>query len=78
MKKNQHVIPYTKRGGEKAWAVKSTGSKKVSSIHEKQSDAEKIATVRAKSAKSEVFIHNSHGRIRERNSYGLDKYPSRG
>lgn len=78
MKKNQHVVPYTKNNGEKFWAVKSSGSQRVGSVHKTQSKAKQVAVLRAKSEKSEVLIHNSNGRIRERNSYGQDKFPPRG
>lgn len=78
MKKNQHVVPYVKSDGKKAWAVKSAGSSKVADVFDRQLDARKTALTRAKSSGSELFVHGRDGRIRERNTYGRDKFPPRG
>lgn len=69
-RKSQHVVP---RQGK--WAVRSTGSKRVASIHDTQQEAIAEARERAKDQKTELFIHGRDGQIRDRNSYGND--PSR-
>lgn len=73
MGKNQHVTP--KDG---MWQVKSAGNSHATSIHQTQQQAIKAAQSIAKNQKSELFIHNREGQIRERNSYGNDPYPPRG
>lgn len=72
--KNQHVIPHS----EKGWAVKKSGSDKVTKTFSTQQQAEKFAKEVAKRNKSELFIHSKTGKIRERNTYGKDKMPPRG
>ena len=72
-KKNQHVVPH---GNE--WAVKGAGNSKATHITETQSEAIELAKDIAQNQKSELFIHNRHGQIRERNTYGDDPYPPKG
>ncbi|WP_369916821.1 DUF2188 domain-containing protein [Lysinibacillus sp. 2017] len=71
--KNQHVTP--KDG---MWQVKGAGNSRATSIHQTQQQAIKAAQSIAKNQKSELFIHNREGQIRERNSYGNDPYPPKG
>ena len=73
VKKNQHVV---KR--DDGWAVKGAGNSRDTSRHETQSDAFNAARDIAKNQGSEVFIHGTNGRIRERNTYGKDPYPPKG
>lgn len=73
MGKNQHVTP--KNG---LWQVKGSGNSKATSIHQTQQQAIDAAKGIAKNQKSELFIHNREGQIRERNSYGNDPYPPKG
>jgi len=77
MKKNQHVVPY-KKSGDSKWAVISAGSKKHSAVFDKQSEAISQAQETAKNNKVELLIHGRNGMIRERNSYGKDKFPPKG
>jgi len=71
MSKNVHVVP--------EWVVKSAGSSRAYSRHQKQSAAIKKATRLAKKRKSELLIHDHEGKIRERNTYtGKDPFPPRG
>lgn len=72
-KKNQHVVPH---GNE--WAVKGAGNSKYTLITDTQSEAISAARDIARNQGSELFIHNRHGEIRERNTYGSDPYPPKG
>ncbi|QVY62341.1 DUF2188 domain-containing protein [Cytobacillus gottheilii] len=74
MGKNQHVTPH-KNGG---WQVKGAGNLKATRITSTQAEAISIAKGIAKNNKSELLIHNSAGRIREKNSYGNDNFPPKG
>ena len=73
MGKNQHVVPRNN-----GWAVKSAGTSRAASIHEKQSDAIEAARDTARSQKSELLIHGRDGQIRARDSYGNDDFPPKG
>lgn len=72
-KKNQHVVPH-----ESGWAVKSAGSSRAASVHTTQKSAISAARSTAMKNGSEMLIHGSNGRIRERNTYGKDPYPPKG
>ncbi len=72
-KKNQHVVPH-----ERGWAVKSEGSSRAASVHERQSDAIATARQSAINQRSELLVHGSNGQIRARNSYGDDPFPPKG
>lgn len=74
MGKNQHVTPH-KNGG---WQVKGAGNSKATKITKTQSEAIRIAKGIAKNNKSELLIHSTAGKIREKNSYGNDSFPPRG
>lgn len=71
--KNQHVVPHGKE-----WAVKGEGNSRYTLITDKQSAAIDAARDIAQNQGAELFIHNRHGQIRERNSYGNDPYPPEG
>ncbi|MEM5542690.1 DUF2188 domain-containing protein [Sulfitobacter sp. AS92] len=71
--KNQHVVPHS--GG---WAVKGAGNGKATSIHSTQRSAISEARDIARNQSSEMLIHGTNGRIRERNTYGKDPYPPEG
>ena len=70
---NQHVV---KR--EDGWAVRREGANKDTSRHSTQEQAIETGTEIAKNQKGELLIHDRHGKIRERNSYGNDPFPPRG
>jgi uncharacterized protein YdaT len=73
MGKNVHV---TKRDG--GWAVKTEKSERAVKITETQKEAIEIAREIAQNQKSEVVIHGTDGKIREKNSYGNDPNPPKG
>lgn len=74
MGKNQHVTPRSSGG----YQVKGAGNLKATKVFQTQSEAITFAKGIAKNQKSELFIHNRSGQIRERNSYGNDPHPPRG
>lgn len=73
MGKNQHVVP--KSG---AWAVKGAGNSKATKITTTQKSAISVAKKIATNQKSEVVIHSTTGKIRQKNSYGNDPCPPKG
>lgn len=73
MGKNQHVTPH-----KNGWQVKSAGASKATKVTKTQKVAIKIARNIATNKKSEVIIHGTNGRIRQKNSYGNDPFPPRG
>jgi len=72
-KNNQHVVPHAGK-----WAVKGEKNEKATKVVETQSEAIKIARGIAINHQSELVIHKSDGKIREKNSYGNDNYPPKG
>lgn len=74
MSKNQHVTPH--RGG--GWQVKGAGNSKATVVVSTQAKAIQIGKDIAKNKGAELFVHNKHGQIRDRNSYGKDPYPPKG
>jgi hypothetical protein len=72
MGKNQHVVPH--KGG---WAVRGAGNTRISSTHRTQGDAIGAARNTAQTERSEVVIHGTDGRIRDKDSYGPDPCPPR-
>lgn len=73
MAKNVHV---TKR--ENGWAVKTAGSEKAVKITNTQKEAIELGKSIAKNQQSELVIHGTDGKIRDKNSYGNDNYPPKG
>ncbi len=72
-KTNQHVVTH-----DGNWAVRGEGNQRVTSIHSTQTEAIRSAREIAKNNESEVVIHDRHGKIRDKDSYGHDPYPPRG
>ena len=70
MAKNQHVVPYD--GG---WAVRGEGNERPTSVHHTQAKAIEAAREIARKQRSELIVHRTDGRIRERDSYGADPFP---
>src|SRR5260221_12415527 len=70
--RNQHVIPYKDK-----WAVRGEGNDRPSSVHGTQGEAIDAARHLAVHRGSDVIIHRTDGRIRERDSYGGDPLPPR-
>ncbi len=71
MGKNQHVTKHPGGG----WQVKGAGNEKATKVTETQKKAIDVAKDIAKHQKSEVVIHGTNGRIRDKDSYGNDPVP---
>ncbi|MCY4307667.1 MAG: DUF2188 domain-containing protein [Rhodobacteraceae bacterium] len=71
--KGQHVVF---RSGK--WAVRRTGSERVTRKFNTQKEAIREARRIAKNQGAELYIHGRDGRIRDRDSYGRDSYPPPG
>lgn len=71
--KGQHVVP--RDGG---WAVRRSGSDKVTRMFETQREAISAAREIARNQRTELYIHGRDGLIRERESYGNDPFPPKG
>ena len=69
---DQHVVPYNND-----WAVRGAGNSRVTSIHDTQSEAINSARSIAINQGSEVVIHGTDGRIRDKDSHGKDPCPPR-
>lgn len=74
MGKNQHVTPHPAGG----WQVKGAGNSRATVRTTTQKEAQSIATSIARNQHSEVLVHRTDGRIRERSSYGHDPFPPKG
>jgi hypothetical protein len=72
-KKGVHVTP---RGNK--WAVMREGNERATSLHDTQAEAVKKGRETARRDKTEFFLHNQQGEIRERDSYGSDPRSSKG
>jgi len=72
MSKNQHVVP---KGKE--WGVRGEGNDRLTSTTPTQRAAIDRAREIAIREKSEVVIHDRHGKIRDKDSYGKDPCPPR-
>lgn len=70
---NQHVVKHPN-----GWAVKGAGNSKATAVTTTQAQAIEIARQIAINNQSELVIHGTNGRIREKNSYGNDPYPPKG
>lgn len=71
MGKNQHVTKHPGGG----WQVKGAGNEKATKVTDTQKQAIDAAKEIAKHQKSEVVIHGTNGKIRDKDSYGNDQNP---
>lgn len=74
MGKNQHVVPHANGG----WQVKGEGNMRATACTSTQKEAINIAREISRNQGSELIIHRTDGRIREKDSHGRDPYPPRG
>jgi hypothetical protein len=70
-KKPIHVTPR-----DDGWAVTREGNQRASSVHPTQKEAEKAGRQAARKDKTEFFLHNRRGEIRQRDSYSSERYGS--
>ena len=71
---SHHVLPAHKSG----WDVKRSGAQRASAHFETKADAVKAARVISRNQKTELFVHNSDGRISYKDSHGNDPFPPKG
>lgn len=74
MSKNQHVTPHPNGG----WQVKGEGNTRATVRTATQKEAIGVARSIARNQGSELVIHRSDGRIREKDSHGRDPFPPEG
>lgn len=74
MGKNQYVTPH-KDGG---WQVKGENNTRATIRTDTQVEVIQRAQEIARNQESKFFIHGRDGRIRERDAFGNDPFPSRG
>ncbi|MBE7019630.1 MAG: DUF2188 domain-containing protein [Ruminococcaceae bacterium] len=74
MNKNQHITPHPNGG----WQVKGAGNSRATVRTTTQNSAIAIGREIARNQNSELVIHGTNGRIREKNSYGRDPFPPKG
>ena len=72
-KKAIHVTP--RQGG---WAVSRAGSRRATSIHASQKQAEVAGRAAARKDRTEFVLHGKNGQIRAKDSYGHDPNPPKG
>ena len=70
MNKTQHVV---KR--EDGWAVLGEGNSRDTSVHPTQGQAIEAGREIARNQKSELVIHDQHGKFRGKDSFGNDPCP---
>jgi len=73
MGKNQHIVHRPD-----GWAVLGEGNGRDTSVHRTQERAINEGRGIAKNQRSELLIHDRHGRIRQKDSFGNDNFPPRG
>jgi hypothetical protein len=69
--KNVHIVP------AKGWGVKREGNKRNTFITLTKNQAIDIGRKIAKDEKLELIIHNSDGKISDKDSFGNDPFPPR-
>ena len=72
--RNQHVTKHS----DGNWQVKGEGAGRASFVTTTQSEAIKLGRRICSNQESELIVHRSDGRIRERDSHGHDPLPPRG
>lgn len=73
MGKNQHVVP-----AKGKWGIRGEGNTRLTALYDRQSDAISAARQISMNQHSELFIHGTDGKIRERDSHGNDPFPPKG
>jgi len=69
-KKEQHVVPHGKD-----WGVRGEGNKRLTVITPTKAESEKIGRDIARHQRTELVIHDRHGKIQDKDSYGPDPCP---
>lgn len=74
MGKNQHITPHPDGG----WQVKGEGNQRATVRAGTQKEAVDIGREIAKNQGSELVIHGTNGKIRQKDSRGNDPFPPKG
>lgn len=74
-KDSQHVVRSKDGGG---WDVKKSGTSKATKHFATQDEAIEYGQNIAKNQKSELYIHDKDGKIRDKKNFGKDPYPPKG
>jgi len=72
----QNSIHVTPKGD--SWQIKRAGAQRASLICNTQTECIQLAKTMAKKSSSELYVHNTKGQIRCKNSYGNDPIKSKG
>lgn len=72
-KKNVHVVKHPE-----GWAAKREGADRASKVAQTQQEAIDAARRITQREHGELVIHGRDGKIREKDSYGNDKFPPKG
>jgi hypothetical protein len=67
---SKHVVP-----SKDGWAVRNSGAERATKSFGTKEGAVSYAREMARKERSDLFIHNRDGTIRERSSFGGDPYP---
>jgi len=73
MGKNQHVVKT-----DDGWGIRGENNSRITKNFDTQHKAIEKARKIAINQNSELLIHGKNGKIRERSSYGSDRYPPEG
>jgi hypothetical protein len=68
-----HILPH-----HDGWAVQREGAHRPVRVFDLKPQAERLARRLARKAKVELFIHDHHGHIINRDSFGNDPFPPAG
>jgi len=71
-KKSQHVVPVGS-----GWGVRGEGNKRLTVVTPTKAEAEKIGREIAQNQRTELVIHDRHGKIQDKDSFGPDPCPPR-
>lgn len=69
---------WTQQRPDGRWEAKREGAARASKVTDTQADAWTYSRQKAKETRGEAFLKGRDGKIRERNTYGKDPFPSRG
>lgn len=73
--KSTHVVPNKEKGG---WDIKQSGGQRSSGHFDTQREAIDRARQISQNQRTELYVHNRKGQIREKDSHGKDPFPPEG
>ena len=60
------------------WAIRPENANYDMAVYSTQQEAFQQGRIQAQIMGAELFLHDRHGKIRERNTYGVDYFPPKG